>query len=153
PGLQPSPLGDFLLGGVGPILRGSTFRVCPTAAKGTGSIRPGEVTTLQDFVDRSVVGDNLEGHELWQHANLRAQGLAADRLSTAASQNNPVIALDRALHQQVNAAQRTIDAAIQTPLQNINANATILRDLKVAPQKTIDLLQEQAIEHARSLGH
>jgi hypothetical protein len=123
------------------------------AAETTGPVRAGEITTFQDFVDRSVVGDNLEGHELWQHANLKAQGLATERLSTAASQNNPVIALDSALHQQVNAAQRAIDAAAQTPLQNINANATILRILNVAPQNTIDLLQQQAIQHARSLGH
>ncbi len=40
-----------------------------------GRIRNGEVTSFQDFVDRSVVGDNLEGHELWQHANLKCRGL------------------------------------------------------------------------------
>jgi hypothetical protein len=118
-----------------------------------GPIQEGEVTTFQDFVDRSVVGDNLEGHELWQHANLRAQGLATNRLSTAASQNNPVIALDRAVHQQVNAAQRAFDAASQTPLQNINANAQILRDLNVAPEDTISQLQQMATQHAQSLGH
>ena len=28
----------------------------------TGAIRAGEVTTYQDFVDRSVIGDNLEAH-------------------------------------------------------------------------------------------
>jgi RHS repeat-associated protein len=123
------------------------------AAEGEGAIQAGEITTFQDFVDRSVVGDNLEGHELWQHANLKAQGLATERLSTAASQNNPVIALDRTLHQQVNGAQGAINAATQTPLENINANAAILRNLNIAPQSTIDLLQQRAIEHARSLGH
>jgi len=127
----------------------------PLAAESaaTGPIQAGEVTTFQDFVDRSVVGDNLEGHELWQHANLKAQGLATDRLSTLASQDNPVIALDRAIHQQVNTAQRVFDAAAQTPLENINANAAILRNLNIAPESTITQLQQQAIQHAQSLGH
>ena len=41
----------------------------PNATTNLGAIQEGEVTTFQDSVDRSVVGDNLEGHELWQHAN------------------------------------------------------------------------------------
>ncbi len=115
-----------------------------------GPIEEGEVTTFQDFVDRSVVGDDLEGHELWQHANLKAKGLATTRLSTPASQSNPVIALERGIHQEVNAAQRSINAASQTPLQNINANAQVLRDLNVAPDETIQLLQDMATQHAKA---
>ncbi|MEK5146690.1 GH-E family nuclease [Psychrobacillus sp. FSL K6-4615] len=42
------------------------------------TIQQNEVTTYKDFVDRSVGGDNLEGHEVWQHANLKANGLATD---------------------------------------------------------------------------
>jgi len=34
----------------------------------TKSIKPFEVTTYEDFRNRSIVGDGLEGHELWQHA-------------------------------------------------------------------------------------
>ena len=48
------------------------------AAEGTGAVRAGELTTYQDFVDRSVVRDNLEGHELWQHANLNENGSELD---------------------------------------------------------------------------
>ena len=88
---------------------------CP--ARSTGPIQKGDITTYEDFVMRSVVGDKLEGHELWQHANLRANGLADERLSTEASRQNPVIALDQATQQQVNAAQRAIDAASQTPME------------------------------------
>lgn len=29
------------------------------------TIQQNEVTTYKDFVDRSVGGDNLEGHEVW----------------------------------------------------------------------------------------
>lgn len=44
---------------------------------------------------------------MWQNANLEANGIASGRLSTEASKDNPVIALDKATHQQVNAAQRS----------------------------------------------
>ena len=118
-----------------------------------GQIKAGERTTYQDFVDRSAVGDKLEGHELWQHANLKANGLATERLSTAASQNNPVIALDRATHVKVNAAQRALDAANMTPLENIKANADILRRLNAAPESVIKEAEEAAIQHAKSLGY
>jgi hypothetical protein len=121
-------------------------------ASATEAIQEGEVTTFEDFVDRSVVGDNLEGHEIWQHASLKANGLATERLSTAASQNNPVIALSREVHQQVNTAQRSLDAATQAPIDNINANAEILRDLKAATEEAIGELQRLATEHARKLG-
>jgi hypothetical protein len=126
------------------------------AAEGVAATRPiraGEITTHQDLVDRSVVGDNLEGHELWQHANLRAHGLATGRLSTPASQNNPVIALDRSVHQQVNAAQKAFDATAQTPIENINANAQILRDLGAVSESDIARLHQMAIKHANRNGY
>src|SRR5262249_4850426 len=107
---------------------------------GPGPIRSRELTTMQDFKNRSVVGDNLAGHELWQHANLREQGLATSRLSTSASRENPVIALDQGVHQRVTAAQSAFDAATQTPMQNIAANAKILRDLNAAAPRTINRL-------------
>jgi len=120
--------------------------------KKTGAVKEGEVTTFQDFADRSVVKDKLEGHEVWQHANLKSNGLATTRLSTAASQNNPVIALSQSTHKAVNAAQRGLDAASQTPIQNIEANIKILRDLKAAPSDTIELLEKMAKGHANSMG-
>jgi len=119
---------------------------------GPGPIRSRELTTMQDFKNRSVVGDNLEGHELWQHANLREQGLATSRLSTSASRENPVIALDQGVHQRVTAAQSAFDAATQTPMQNIAANAKILRDLNAAAPRTINRLVKMARKHARDYG-
>jgi len=116
------------------------------------AIQPGEITTYGDADSRRVVGDHLEPHELWQHANLRANGLTTTRLSTPASQNNPVIVLPRPIHQQVNAAQRALNPGAQTPLQNISANAQILRDLSAAPNDVIRRLVEEAIRHARSYG-
>jgi hypothetical protein len=125
----------------------------PLAAESAGPIQAGEVTTYQDFVDRSVVGDDLEGHELWQNANLKAQGLAPTRLSTLASQDNPVIALDSATHAQITYAQQVIDAASQTPIENINTNATLLRLLDAAPEDAVNQLQQLATQHAQGYGY
>jgi RHS repeat-associated protein len=122
------------------------------AAEGAGAVQAGEVTTYQDFVDRSVVGDNLEGHEIWQHANLNENGLATTRLSTPASQMNPVIALDRDTHMAVNAAQRALDARAMTPVQNINANAQILRDLNAVSPEAINAAEQAALRHAAENG-
>ena len=130
-------------------MNGGNLRITPR----TAPIQQNEVTTYQDFNDRSVVGDNLEGHELWQHANLKANDLATNRLSTDASKNNPVIALDRDTHVQVNQAQRSIDAANQTPMENIEANTQILRDNPNVPNDQVDVLHDQAVQHANNLGH
>ncbi len=59
--------------------------------KNTGPIKPNEVTTYDDFRKRSVVGDELEGHEVLQHANLKNRGLATTRLSTDASKNKALL--------------------------------------------------------------
>jgi hypothetical protein len=115
-------------------------------------MQSGEVTTYQDFVDRSSVGDNLQGHELWQHPNLKSQGLANGRLSTDASKENPVKALDRQVPQQVNAAQRKLDAAAQSPVESINANAQILRNLNAAPVSDIERFRQLALRHAVEYG-
>jgi hypothetical protein len=125
-------------------------------ATGTPNVKPleeGEVTTYQDFVDRSVVGDNLEGHELWQHANMNEHGLTDTRLSTPASQKNPVIVLDKSKHAAVNAAQKGSNARAMTPSKNITANAQILHDLKAAPPKAVDAAKKAALEHARNYGY
>ena len=122
----------------------------------SASVRPiqeNEVTTFSDFRDRSVVGDRLEGHEVWQHANLNERGLATARHASDASRSNPVIALDRDMHVQVNQAQRAIDARNQTPRANIDANVQILRDLQAAPRQNLDQLHQMATDHAASLGY
>ncbi len=51
-------------------------------------LKIGEVMTYKEFRDRSIKGDNLEAHELWQHANMKAQGLATKRLKGETSKNN-----------------------------------------------------------------
>lgn len=111
-------------------------------------IQKGEITTYEDFDARSPKGDNLEGHELWQHANLKAQGLATKRLSTEASKQNPVIALDKSTHARVSVAQRSIAAPLQTPAQNIDANAGIMRNLGAADNKAVDRLEQMSKEHS-----
>lgn len=119
----------------------------------TGPVKSGETMTLEDFKGRSVIGDKLEGHEIWQHANLKSNGLAGERLSTAASKNNPIIVLDQATHAKVTAAQSELSASAMTPIENIKANAEILRSLKAAPSSAINQAEAEAIAHARSLGH
>ena len=113
----------------------------------------GDVTTYQDFVDRSVVGDNLEAHELWQHANMNEHGLAASRLSTPASQMNPVIVLDKSAHAAVHAARKSVAARAMTPIENITANAQILRDLNASSPEAIDAAEKAALEHAGDYGY
>ena len=127
--------------------------VLPSAAEATGSVRAGELTTYASADGRSVIGDNLSAHELWQHANLNEMGLATTRLSTPASQMNPVIILDADTHAAVNAAQSAFDARAMTPVQNITVNAQILRDLKAAPQEVIDAAERAALNHAGDYGY
>lgn len=112
-------------------------------------IKPNEVTTYKDFVDRSVVGDNLEGHEVWQHANLKAKGLAKKRLENEVSKNNPVIALDREKHKIINRAQRKLDVANQHPLDNIMSNSKILRDNGI-PEDIVDDITYRSLEHMKN---
>jgi hypothetical protein len=123
------------------------------AEAATGAVRAGEFTTYQDFVDRSVVGDGLEGHELWQHSNMNEMGLTSTRLSTPASQMNPVIVLEREIHAAVNAAQKAFDPRAMTPVQNINLNAQIMMDLKAAPPSVIEAARRAALEHAGNYGY
>lgn len=114
----------------------------------------GEVTTYWDFKKRSPPGDNLEGHELWQHANQKSVG-AVDgrRLSNQTSKDNPVIALPKPIHQEVSRRQLAFDAEKATPLENIRHNAQILRDIGVVPSFSVDLLETAATDLAISLGY
>jgi RHS repeat-associated protein len=116
-------------------------------------LQAGESTTYKDFAQRSKTGDGLAGHELWQHANLNEHGLTTSRLSTPASQANPVIVLGPEMHKEVNAAQRGLDARKMTPPENIRANAQILRALNAADGKVIDKAEKAALEHARDYGY
>ena len=75
-------------------------------SKNTENIQPYEVTTYEDFRDRSVKGDDLEGHELWQFANQNEMGLANSRLSSPESKNNIVIALPHGVHTIFNSEQK-----------------------------------------------
>lgn len=119
-----------------------------SALTGKPPLKEGEVTTYQDFKNRSVVGDNLEGHEPWQHSNLKSHGLATERLSTDASKQNPVIVLNKETHAKVNAAQRAINASSQTPKQNITDNVEILRKLRAAQDEVIDQIDQISNQHS-----
>jgi RHS repeat-associated protein len=114
-------------------------------------IKPFDITTYQDFSTRSVAFDSLEGHELLQHSWLKEHNLAQVRLENNASKQNIVIALDSDLHKQVNKAQRSIDVKTQTAIQNIDANAKILKEAGVDPE-VVDAAAKKAKTHAISIG-
>lgn len=120
---------------------------------GTGALQKGEVTTYGNADARAVVGDKLSAHEIWQHANLNEVGLAGTRLSTPASQKNPVIILDADTHAAVNAAQEAANPRAMTPVENITRNAQILRQLGAAPPEAIDAAEKAALDHARNYGY
>ena len=115
--------------------------------KGKTSIQAYDVTTYDDFRMRSVVGDGLEGHEIWQHANLKENGYATTRLSTDASKNNIVMALPHDVHVDVNKAQYSLNAKVQSPIENISSNADILYKHNEIPNSQVDRAVKQAMEH------
>lgn len=121
-----------------------------SSKKPNNAIQAYEVTTYEDFRNRSVVGDGLEGHEMWQHANLNARGYATSRMSTEASKKNPVMALPHDVHVQVNGAQSAINAGAQEPIDNIKANAAILYSHPTIPNAKVTEQFDAAIEHCNN---
>ena len=114
---------------------------------GSNSIKPYEVTTYDDFRTRSVVGDGLEGHEMWQHSNMKNKGYATTRLSTEASRNNPVIALPHEVHVDVNRQQYLFDGKNQTPFENIINNANIMYNNNEIPNEQVTKQLIDALKH------
>ena len=112
------------------------------------NIRNNDLTTMSDFKNRSVVGDNLEPHELLQHAWLKTHGHATTRLSTSLSKNNPVIALKRPTHQVINSSQIGMEVANQTAIENILANRRIMLELGFSKNR-VNKLTAKAIKHAK----
>jgi len=111
-----------------------------------------DVATYGDFRKRSLVGDGIDGHEIWQHANMNAHMLTGSRLSSAASRGNPVIALPRGLHVQIHQADLNLNVRNQTARQNIQRNIDILRRHRVAPDSTLCRLLQMALAHASAYG-
>ena len=105
-------------------------------SKKTGDIQPYEVTTYEDFRNRSVVGDNIEGHELWQFANQNEMGIADSRLSSPASKDNIVIALPHDVHTIFNAEQKKFNSRQQHAIVNVIANIEILFKNTSVPMMT-----------------
>ena len=94
-----------------------------------------------------VMMDGIEGHEVWQHANINEQGLATTRLFTDVSKGNIIIALPHDQHVNINADQRQYDARAQTPIKNIEVNSTILSNNGV-PQDKVNEAVSRAKEQA-----
>ena len=131
--------------------RAETPKVGRQGEGGSKVIQPYEVTTYNDFRKRSVVGDGLEGHELWQHSNLKENGYATTRFSSDASKNNIVIALPHNDHVDVNAAQYALNAKTQVPIDNIIANAEILYNHPKVPNSQVDIALSRAKEHMNNV--
>jgi hypothetical protein len=108
-------------------------------------VSPGEVSTYQSFRSRSVPGDGLEGHELLQHAWLKAHGHATTRLSTAASRANPVIALRAGGHMRIRPMQSILDINAQSALDNVLANRQIMLDLGYS-RTSVNKLTRRAVD-------
>nr|MCR5609161.1 hypothetical protein [Lachnospiraceae bacterium] len=104
---------------------------------GSGAVKPYEVTTYEDFKARSVKGDGLEGHEMWQHSNIKNHGYGDTRLSTDTSKNNPVISLPHDVHLNVNKQQYLFDGKNQTPFENIIYNANIMYNIDDIPNEHV----------------
>ena len=114
-----------------------TDSVKPLQEDESKAVQPYEVTTYEDFRNRSVVGDGLEGHEMWQHSNLKNNGYSTTRLSTDTSKNNPVMALPHDVHVDVNRQQYLFDGKNQTPFKNIIDNANIMYNNNDIPNNQV----------------
>jgi RHS repeat-associated protein len=119
--------------------------------KGEKPVQANEITTYGEFRRRSVVGDNLEGHEFLQHAVLQNEGLVnVTRLSGDVSKLNPVIALPSDVHDVVSARQLELGTQNMKPVESIESNAAILREVGVGTEIVADL-EEKAKKHLSSL--
>lgn len=98
-------------------------------------------------------GDGLEGHELWQHANLNQNGYAGKRLSSDASKGNYVIALPKGIHKDVNYSQSFFNARAQSPIDNIMANNQILKNHPKIPNTNVNDLLRKSLKHYRDTVH
>ena len=113
-------------------------------------VKAGERASLEDFRARSVSGDALEGHEIVQHAKLRDQGLAGKRrLSTPASRENPVIALEKQTHAEVTAEQVKQGTKDLPIVKSLRANVKILLEKTEVPRQEIAKLLKDAYAHAK----
>jgi len=115
-------------------------------------VKPGEMTAFEDFDARSVKGDQLEGHEPLQHAILKREGKAQERLSTEASRKNPVVALEKSVHAEVNKAQRLAKTAEMPVPESIKANIDILIEKAKVNRHAAEELLSWVTEHAREIG-
>lgn len=77
--------------------------------------------------------------------------LKKPRLAEDVSKKNPVIALNKEIHKKVNKAQRNLDIANQTAIENIEANIKTLEDTGIA-KISIDEIAKLAKEQAKNIG-
>ena len=117
-----------------------------------------EVGTMGDLHRRSVTGDNLQRHELLQHAWLEEHGhVTAGRGSNPISRNNPAIMLTDDMHKSINKLQSSQGLHDKSNLRamsakrNIYRNAAIMRKAGV-PKGQVQALRQKALTHAKASG-
>ena len=101
--------------------------------------------------------DKLAGHELLQNLWLEVKGLGR-RLTSAASRDNPAVALNHAEHAEVGRQQRALGLFDRSKLatmsaeQVIEANATAMQRAGI-PNHVIETLKKEALRHASTLTY
>ena len=108
---------------------------------GSGRARIGHSALTEGDIDqvafanvRSRSGDGLDGHELWQSANTRETFLSGGGRTGRYGKRNPAIYLTESNHAVVNGIQDRLipNASLQTPLENISSNISVLRQAQRA---------------------
>ncbi len=100
----------------------------PDYRSGKTRLNPGDIDRLAGFNTTARIGDNLEGHEILQHAFLVTTGQSTSRTSGPASRGNPSIAVDPQLHDQIDRLQVAAglhdkaQLATMTPTEIIDKN-------------------------------
>lgn len=108
---------------------------------GSGRARIGHSALTEGDIDqvgfanvRSRSGDGLDGHELWQNANTRETFISGGGRTGRYGKRNPAIYLTESNHAVVNGIQDRLvpNPSLQTPLENISSNISVLRQAQRA---------------------
>lgn len=127
---------------------------------GTGALTPGKSPLGQYGIDKygsyaNRPKDKLAGHEMLQNLWLEVKGFG-ERLDSAASRNNPAVALTNADHAAVGREQSALGlldrakVAAMTALENIELNAQAMKNAGIPPEVT-EALRKEALRHAATL--
>ncbi len=127
----------------------------PPYQSGRTPLAPGDIDRLASFNTRARRGDDLEGHEVLQHAFLAATGQATRR-NVGVSRDNPSLSVDPELHDAIDAEQRNLqlhDPDYLAGLSDkdvIDLNCDALARAGVE-RSQIEMIRREATDYADSL--